>query len=697
LRARKGSAVANGGGAYEEEISFDPAPASNGGGAVSNVGASVAGAGRLPPPDPIPGAGPNGETPYTNIGGGFGGPPGSQPTGGNSGAGGQQGGDGKPGVGKQGEGKQGWGKQRDHMYEVDQSVNLMDPMASTYETPGAEKSRISPAVAAVRNFFNSPVFKRVVMILFVVAALSVAVMQTTRSVMNHRNNNQNPTPRMSFKGMIPPDERTNLILADRTDRVGSMRQIMLQNAVSHKELFDDETTPQYKALHWIATQDPLQLQFEVENIAVIIQRYALVVFFFCMHEQMGRTTGGLNVDIESEWIHSDNWLSGTNYCNWYGVSCVEMEDISRGTGKDVVRFNLTSNNLIGTLPQMELRAFQQMREIDLSNNEIGGTIPMQFFRMFHLRYLILTNNAFTGTISDDISMFEGARDIFLSGNQLHGTIPEGIKRLFNLRGLYLDHNQLTGTLPDLRGMHNLAFLHLQNNQISMRLPFTLSQMSSLFDLRLQNNKIWGTIPPEFDNLSNLETLYLFNNDLDGPIPHVFDSLRRLADLRLQHNKLDRQIPPSISHCTNLKHLILEGNELDGRIPTVLGQLTRLQSLRLSNNSFTGSIPSEIGGMKELRDLWLNRNNLNQNLPTEIAQCSNLENLYLEHNQLDGNVPVNYGQLESLVNLRLFTNEFTGAVPDEICDLTKENQNLHYIAADCRAPAKILCSCCNTCH
>nr|CAB3449034.1 unnamed protein product [Digitaria exilis] len=115
-----------------------------------------------------------------------------------------------------------------------------------------------------------------------------------------------------------------------------------------------------------------------------------------------------------------------------------------------------------------LGKFTSITEINLSNNNIGGTIP------------------------DDLPVT--LRNFFLSDNQLTGSIPVSLSKLQSLTAMSLNGNHLDGKLPDaFDSLTGLVNLDISSNNFSGPLPPSMGSLTSLTTLHLQDNQLTGTL------------------------------------------------------------------------------------------------------------------------------------------------------------------------------------------------------------
>ena len=264
----------------------------------------------------------------------------------------------------------------------------------------------------------------------------------------------------------------------------------------------------------------------------------------------------------------------------------------------------------------------------------------------------------------------------LSWNNLTGSIPAEVGNLAHLQSLFLYSNYLTGPIPpELGNLTRLIDLELQENNLTGPIPAELGNLAHLQTLWLASNDLTGHIPPELGQLTNLEVLSLSDNALTGHIPPELGNLAHLQGLSLSVNALTGHIPPELGQLTNLQGLSLSFNALTGHIPPELGQLTNLEELSLWVNSLTGHIPPELGQLTNLEVLFLSDNALTGHIPPELGNLAHLRSLHLNANDLIGHIPPELGQLTNLEELSLSDNALTGHIPPEVLDLTRPDISL----------------------
>ena len=216
-----------------------------------------------------------------------------------------------------------------------------------------------------------------------------------------------------------------------------------------------------------------------------------------------QATGG------DDWKDNKSWCTDAPVDKWYGVK-------SDPEGR-IVELNLSNNNLQGSLPS-EIAYLEHLTQLRLSDNNLSGQIPPELFSLSQLKYL------------------------------------------------YLGRNCLTGKIPsEIGALTNLQSLHLEMNELSGELPHTIGQLSQLEFLDLSYNKFGGTIPLEIGSLVELKYLCLERNDFSGVIPLNFRKLKNLTHLNLCLNNLNGELPFKTLNKMHLSFLDLSCNRFSGHI------------------------------------------------------------------------------------------------------------------------------------
>ena len=193
---------------------------------------------------------------------------------------------------------------------------------------------------------------------------------------------------------------------------------------------------------------------------------------------------------------SRSWRTGRPIAEWGGASRFDGSYFGVGVLGDPLR--VRSLVLLGT-PGLDGPSF----------HSLFGRIPPELGNLSELRELDLSVNELTGPIPPELGMLSNLEVLNLVFNYLRGSIPAELGNLMNLRELRLEYNQLTGDIPpELGSLPNLEVLRLSDNDLVGSIPPELGNLSNLRELDLRGNQLTGDIPPELGNLPNLEKVYL---------------------------------------------------------------------------------------------------------------------------------------------------------------------------------------------
>ncbi|KAM1010687.1 hypothetical protein ACFX2I_046057 [Malus domestica] len=90
---------------------------------------------------------------------------------------------------------------------------------------------------------------------------------------------------------------------------------------------------------------------------------------------------------------------------------------------------------------------QRLQSLRLSNNKISGRIP-RFEGSIQLYVLDLSLNNLTGTIAKELGKLTSLFNLNLDNNKLSGSVPSEIGMLTNLQNLNLAANHFSGLISE---------------------------------------------------------------------------------------------------------------------------------------------------------------------------------------------------------------------------------------------------------
>ena len=154
------------------------------------------------------------------------------------------------------------------------------------------------------------------------------------------------------------------------NRYFDLFNVILDWEVTPRSSLEDDTSPQFRALQWLAYDDT-----GTRNIEAVRTRYALATLYYSTHNVA--TEGG----TLRSWHDETHWLSSYPVCLWHGVECHDEDN----TLERVKSLNLTANGMGGTFPDELSMLELDIHFLDISDNGLEGTIPESITKMRNLR------------------------------------------------------------------------------------------------------------------------------------------------------------------------------------------------------------------------------------------------------------------------------------------------------------------------
>ncbi|KAJ0031877.1 hypothetical protein Pint_14460 [Pistacia integerrima] len=234
--------------------------------------------------------------------------------------------------------------------------------------------------------------------------------------------------------------------------------------------------------------------------------------------------------------------------------------------------------------------------LDLSFNQLYGSIAKWIDRLSSLNYLILNNNNFEGEVPNHLCKLNQLRLIDLSHNNFFGQIPFCL-----LDGEDSDAKAPTSGSDAKAPTSSIAVAPaLAPDEVgdwpSMgkeeTIPFTTKNVSYLYEgkvltymsgVDLSCNKLTGEIPYQIGFLTRIHTLNISHNNLTGSIPMTFSHLQQIESLDLSYNNLNGKIPPQLVGLYTLSFFSVAHNNLSGKTPERINQFGTFEE-----NSYEGN-------------------------------------------------------------------------------------------------------------
>ena len=259
-----------------------------------------------------------------------------------------------------------------------------------------------------------------------------------------------------------------------------------------------------------------------------------------------------------------------------------------GEFKELRYLFLSGNNLSGNIPT-ELYSLPKLENVDLTGNDYKNmSVPTQFGTMASLKVLMLGDNQFTGNIPSSILNNTKIEVLDISSNRLTGTFPN-VNTMTGLRYIALSNNTFSGSLSEVSNLSKLHTFSAWGCNLTGTIPASFYARTTLQILDLDSNKLTGTISSSIGALTNLQYFSVGQNGIEGEIPPTIGNLLNLERFDISDNKIRGTIPDVFTNMPRLEEVHMENNYLRGYIPDSLkDKYDNGVSVYSNNNYLTGT-------------------------------------------------------------------------------------------------------------
>ncbi|XP_074556904.1 uncharacterized protein LOC141812851 [Curcuma longa] len=361
-------------------------------------------------------------------------------------------------------------------------------------------------------------------------------------------------------------------------------------------------------------------------------------------------------------------------------------EIPESFGKlmELVHLDLAHNALTGAIPA-GIWSLPKLQNLFLQYNNLSSSIVIEGeIRALDLEALDVSGNQLNGSIPEEFGKLQSLSVLYMYFNQFTGEIPAGIGQLRSLTDLRLFDNLLTGVLPLELGKHSpLWSVEVNGNMLSGELPDGLCDGGGFTSIIVYNNNLTGRIPETLGECSTLNNFQIYNNQFSGDVPKGIWLAENMTTMMMSDNALSGQLPERLPLFLN--RLEIRNNKFTGRIPSIAGNLLVFVA---SNNMFSGHLPSSLAGLSSLQSIDLGGNMITGTIPEDLSLLTSLNQLNLSNNRLAGEIPASIGSLPVLTSLDLSENDLTGEIPPEMGNLNFNYLNLSSNQLSGEVPARL---------
>ncbi|XP_058047386.1 leucine-rich repeats and immunoglobulin-like domains protein 3 isoform X5 [Ahaetulla prasina] len=274
--------------------------------------------------------------------------------------------------------------------------------------------------------------------------------------------------------------------------------------------------------------------------------------------------------------------------------------------------HISNNRIVSLEPGIFDNLANKLQVLKLNKNRIS-TIPQKMFKLPHLQHLEMSRNRIKKIDGLTFQGLPSLKSLKIQKNGLVWLMDGAFWGLSNIEILQLDHNNLTEISKGwLYGLLMLQQLHLSQNAISRIRPDAWEFCQKLSELDLTYNNLAKLEDSNFVGLSLLVRLDIGNNKVSYIADGAFRGLSSLQILDLKNNEISWTIEDmngAFSGLDKLRWLLLQGNRIRSITKKAFSGLDALEHLDLSNNAIMSIQGNTFLQMKNLKELYINTSRL----------------------------------------------------------------------------------------
>ncbi|BFF90724.1 uncharacterized protein DMAD_09195 [Drosophila madeirensis] len=244
----------------------------------------------------------------------------------------------------------------------------------------------------------------------------------------------------------------------------------------------------------------------------------------------------------------------------------------------LVTLDLSCNRFSRLSSNFFAQRLPQLRHLNLAHNLLGNVSRETFYNLLELQTLLLSHNNISDIDYETFLALPNLQHLDLSHNRLSGSAIRALQGIPDLVSLSIAHNpQVGAAMQEFVASWSLKDLDASGTGLC-QVPAALAQ--SVRTLKLSDNWLKSINCGDMDSYPLLQYLDLSHSRIAHVEDDALGRLELLEFLFLDHNLLLR-VPGSLP--TSLEHLFLQHNQIMELPPQSFAGLTNLQTLDVSGN------------------------------------------------------------------------------------------------------------------